>query len=231
MKTAKRFLRKLTYRRSPGEIPLGIIDTYLPNNPVIVEAGAHVGVDTLKIAEHWPASKVFAFEPLPELFKKLQASTNKLKNVECYQLALGQKNAKDKINISGGRSDGSSSMLKPKEHLKLHPDVTFNKQLVVEVVSLDSWLAKRKISKVDFLWLDLQGYEMSALEGAKQLLKSVSAIHTEINLVEVYEGAPIYKGLRLWLEAQEFKVAFEAIDWDDGGNVLFVKKKADGKTS
>ena len=90
---------------------------------------------------------------------------------------------------------------------------------------LPSWVKSEKLTSIDFLWLDLQGYELAALRGAKKILQNVSAIHCEVNLVEVYKGAPLYSDLKKWLEEYGFRVEIEAIDWDDGGNVLFVKDK------
>jgi 2-O-methyltransferase len=216
-------LRHLRSPRAEGEIPLDKIARYLPENPVVLEAGAHVGLDTVKLAQAWPAAQIHAFEPVPAIFKQLKATTSGFKNISCYQLAIGQKDGSAQIHVSGGESDGSSSLLKPKEHLSLHPEVSFSKPIKVEVSSIDSWAETHSIKKLDFLWLDLQGLELAALKGATNILDSVSVIHSEVNLVEVYEGVPLYKELRGWLEDHGFKVAFEAIDWDDGGNVLFVR--------
>lgn len=206
-----------------GEIPTPVIRRYLPKSPVILEAGAHVGLDTVKLAAAWPTGEIHAFEPVPAIFDQLKTRVHGLKNVKCYRLAVGRENGSAKIHVSGGESDGSSSLLKPKDHLTLHPEVSFTKPITIKVTSIDSWAKARGIAAVDFLWLDLQGLELAALKGATHVLKKVSAIHAEVNLVEVYENVPLYAELRSWLEKRGFKVAFEAIDWDDGGNVLFVR--------
>ena len=46
------------------------IAQFLPENPVILEAGAHVGTDTVEMVNLWPKCTVYAFEPVPELFDK-----------------------------------------------------------------------------------------------------------------------------------------------------------------
>ena len=48
------------------------IKQFLPKNPVIVEAGAHIGRDTLKMHAIWPQATIHAFEPVPPLFKQLK---------------------------------------------------------------------------------------------------------------------------------------------------------------
>ena len=209
----------------PGKIPLDTIRQYLPPNPIVFEAGAHIGSDTTEMAENWPDAEIYAFEPIPKILKQLESNTKRFKSIHCYKLAIGEKSGRMKIHVSGGDSDGSSSILEPKEHLSLHPNVTFSKQIPVEVKDIDSWVKSEKLTTIDFLWLDLQGYELAALRGAKKILQNVSAIHCEVNLVEVYKGAPLYSDLKKWLEEYGFRVEIEAIDWDDGGNVLFVKDK------
>lgn len=214
---------RLKNRPELGKIPLDIIRQHLPPSPTVFEAGAHIGSDTSEMAETWPDAKIYAFEPIPKIFKQLRSNTKRFKNVHCYKLAIGEKSGNVKIYVSGGASDGSSSILAPKEHLNLHPDVTFPEQISVKVESIDSWAKNQEIKDIDFLWLDLQGLELAALKGANRILKTVSAIHTEVNLVEVYEGVPLYPELKSWLKNYDFRVEIEAIDWDDGGNVLFVK--------
>jgi FkbM family methyltransferase len=219
----KKLLHKIVKTRADGEIPIDTISDYLPEAPVIIEAGAHIGVDTLKLNQRWPKAKIYAFEPVPDIFKQLKAKTKSVKNIFCYPFAVGQKETTMQIYVSSGESDGSSSLLKPKEHLSLHPEVAFEKTTRVKVTTIDKWAQQNSITQVDFLWLDLQGYELAALKGAAEMLQSVKAIHTEVNLVEVYRGAPLYGELKQWLEKKGFKVVFEAIDWADGGNVLFAR--------
>lgn len=55
-----------------GIIPKEIIGEYLPYNPVIIEAGAHIGIDTIEMHKLWPKSTIYAFEPMSDLFDRLK---------------------------------------------------------------------------------------------------------------------------------------------------------------
>jgi 2-O-methyltransferase len=208
----------------PGEIPKKYIAEFLPENPIIVEAGAHTGVDTLEMSKLWPQGHIYAFEPIPLIFKSLRENTLKLRNVTCCPIALSDSTGTAKIFVSGGDSDGSSSLLAPKEHLIKHPKVTFADETEVDTETLDHWALERNIDRVDFLWLDMQGYELNMLKAAPIMLESVCVIHAEVFLNHSYEGVPLYTEVRQWIESKGFEVRYEALPWEDAGNVLFVRK-------
>lgn len=200
------------------------LQKHLPKNPKILEAGACDGKDTLQMAVLWPNGIIYAFEPVPELYKKSENYIGTIENVQLFPYALSNKSGMIEINVSGGISEASSSILNPKLHLELHPEVTFEKSISIESITIDQWRMKYNIPNIDFLWLDLQGAEHLALAGAEDTLKSVKLIFTEVNLVENYSGTMLYKDLKMWLASHGFEVFKEFLDYEDGGNVLFIKK-------
>jgi len=208
-----------------GIIAKSEIYKYLPKQATVIEAGAHKGYDTIELARHFPDGKIFAFEPVPALFEELNYNTRSFENIQLFKFALSDRSGKAKMFISSGASTGSSSLLPPKDHLVDHPDVLFKEEITVDCITIDEWAEKEHLEKIDFLWLDLQGHELNVLKAATNILKTVIVIYTEINLKEVYEGAPLYHELRQWLECQGFKTQKEAIPWKDGGNVLFIRKQ------
>ena len=51
---------------------LNLVKKFLPNNPNILEAGAHCGEDTVVMCEVWPNANIFSFEPLLISYDKLK---------------------------------------------------------------------------------------------------------------------------------------------------------------
>src|SRR5215472_15861356 len=92
----------------------------LCDRPTIVEAGAHNGLDTLCLSRLFSRGTVHAFEPAPELFARLKRRTKGAANVRTYNAALGALSGKATLHVSSGRSDGSSSLLRPTGHLQFH---------------------------------------------------------------------------------------------------------------
>ncbi len=78
------------------------------------------------------------------------------------------------------------------------------------------------MSVIDFMWLDMQGYELQALAGAGGLLQGVSAIHMEVSNVQLYQGAPLYPEVQARMAAWGFVPVIEAF-FRVAGNVLFVR--------
>lgn len=205
------------------DIPIEYFKQFLPENPVIFEAGAHKGKDTVKLSKIWPEGKIYAFEPVPELYQKLRENTKKLKNVHTYMIALGEISGTNRLYISSGTSDGSSSLLSPKEHLNVYPTVKFDKLLQVKTITLDEWAKTNNINNIDFMWLDLQGMELKVLKSGLTLLKTVKVIYTEAMIVEQYEGQNLYPDIKEWLQDQGFYIEIEKF-FRGSGNILFVRK-------
>jgi len=209
--------------QKPGTIAKSVIAKYIPLNPVIVEAGAHIGIDSLELAAQFPEGIVHAFEPVPNLFQILSEATRKTSNIRSYPFALSNRSGEAKMFVSSGASDGSSSLLAPKDHLSDHPDVSFEKEITVSCTTLDEWAVQYHVPVIDLLWLDLQGHEMEVLKMAIKSLRNVKAIYSEVNLKEAYSGATLYSDYKNWLETQGFRVLQEEIPWEDAGNVLFIR--------
>jgi FkbM family methyltransferase len=212
---------------SEGEISKRHIGRFIPQNPVILDAGANGGQDSVEMARLWPKSTIHAFEPVPAVFAKLKRNTRKYANIRCYEMALGECQTEAEMFFSVGQ-DASSSLLEPKELLAEYPDIAFEKGSTVKVNTIDRWAEQTGIDHVDLMWLDMQGYEFKALQGAQQVLKKVRAIHTEVDLTEIYKGAGLYNEVRPWLEKRGFRVEREELSCKSFGNVLFVQ--ADGTT-
>lgn len=196
---------------------------HLPDAPVILEAGAHIGLDTLAMSRLWRNGVIHALEPVPDLYAKLSARCGRRANVRLYEEALSVRNGSMTMYVSGGASDGSSSLLPPLRHLDLHPDVTFARSIEVPTVTLDTWRERERVDRVDFLWLDAQGGEFDILRGGQKTLETVQALYLEVSLLEGYSGAAMYEELRTWLGEKGFVPTIERIPWAEGGNVFFTR--------
>lgn len=206
---------------------LDLIKAFLPENPVILEAGAHYGEDTVKMGTLWPKGTIHAFEPLPHSFEVLQQATRSFSNIKNHLYALNNYTGKANfyVCING---DSASSLLPPKP--LIDPILFFDKEAPIEVdcITLDAWAEKNAITHIDFMWLDMEGAELLALQSGLKILPTVKVIYTEVNFQEFRKGNCFYNEIRSFLEAQGFKILWQHVwdTWDLAwqGNVLFVKE-------
>ncbi len=211
---------------------LDIIKPYIPQNPIIVEAGAYIGSDSIKFTKEWPLVDVHSFEPVPQLFQLLEKETDRFNNIHCYPYALSNKDDIAFFYVAEkpknpNRPTQAGSLLAPKERLK-YSSITFPHTIEVPTITLDSWAKKYHIPHIDLLWLDMQGAELSVLKASKQILKTVTAIFTEVSFIESYEKIPQVDEVTNWLESHGFRLVGQ--DYDPAtshffGNRLFVKAK------
>lgn len=204
-------------------IEKSIILPLLPPNPIIIDCGAHIGTDAVEFAKI-EGSIIYVFEQIKEIYNQLVENTKSFKNIHSFNIALSDFDGNAEMYVSSGYSDGSSSLLKPKKHLEDHPDVFFDNKELVKCRTLDSWANENGVTKVDMLWLDMQGAEQQMLAASEKILGTASLIHTEVSKHESYEGAGLYHTLKSFLFSKNFKVFVEAVpSWNYGGNVLFQK--------
>lgn len=214
------------------ETVFACIKKYLPSNPIVLEAGSFDGNDTKKMAQLWPYGTIYAFEPVPENFANLEKNSSNYLNVQRFSVALSDKNGTAEFFNSAYANtpdvpSQSGSLLSPKEHLDYDHNVVFNKIISVPTITLDDWAQQNGVTRIDLLWLDMQGYELNVLKASPNILKTVKVIYTEVEFVEAYAGQYLYQDVRKFLEAQGFLLV--ARDFDEPsqywfGNAIFVRK-------
>jgi FkbM family methyltransferase len=218
----KHFQRKINF---PVDIHNFILKN-LSNESIIIEAGAADGNDTVFFGKNFPNSKIYSLEPMSSLYNITFKKIQKFNNINLFKLAFSHTDGRMELNLAENQNQpwGSSSLLKPKLHLEIHPGITFNSKESVETIKFDSFLSMNNIESVDLLWLDLQGVEPDVLMASNQLRK-VKYIYSEVSVLENYENQILYEDFKKFMIASGYKVHFEDIRWEDGGNVLFKNRQ------
>lgn len=168
------------FRRNPSDLtPLQIkkLLTFKPN--VILEAGSHNGLDTLRLSINFRKSTVYAFEPDEVNFEKLQKNTHRYVNILPFNYALGEENKKDVSFYKANNAGLSSSLLREKNHSIEYPSIKFEESKI-DMINPDSFFRKNNLKMPDFAWLDLQGYEIILLKSSPILLDSLKAVYIEL---------------------------------------------------
>jgi len=156
---------RLTYYFGLSEPELfRVYDDFLRLGMTVVDAGANIGLHSLFFSKRvGEGGKIYAFEPSTKIFSRLMAHIrdNQLKNIEGLCLALGAKQGT--AEVVDNEEDTSRTFLRS----DLSNSV---KTSTVTVETLDSFAKFRGLEKIDFLKIDVEGFESEILAGALDLL-------------------------------------------------------------
>jgi FkbM family methyltransferase len=148
------------------KMEMEFVKKLLRRGMTVVDAGAHHGFYTLLASKCVGRSgRVVAIEPSPRERARLQSHLrlNRCSNVNLVACATGDDPGETDLHIVDGFEDGFNS-LRP-------PAIDAPTQAVkVQVRRLDDILSALDIESIDFLKLDVEGAELSALYGALMLL-------------------------------------------------------------
>ena len=135
---------------------------------VFYDVGANAGFFTLLGSQCvGPAGKVFSFEPLPENAASVrsQLELNAITNATVVTAAVTD--CAGKIEFCQGQDTSTAHIRQPDESRQT------TETLTVDAVTLDEFV--RTAPAPDFIKMDIEGAELNALEGAKDLLGSANA--------------------------------------------------------
>jgi FkbM family methyltransferase len=217
---------------------------FLPNNPVILEAGACDAEDTLKFKDIWSKSIIYCFEPNPDLFEiatrnieKPPSTFSKSKNnsdIHLSPLALADYVGEKSFYMSSTMPAASSFYVDNTANLEIPQTVLDSlkikreefssykdKAITVQCTTIDIW----KKEKIDFIWLDTEGAELIILKGAVNTLPEVKVIYVEFNFQEFRKDMAQFEEVYDFLVSHNFKlyVIWQAHEnWQANG--VFVRK-------
>lgn len=133
---------------------------------VIFDVGARIDTDYIEL---WPNSQHHLFEPNPEFFASLSDKVKDNPSVFANSFGLGDRN--DGIGYQVNLQSFVDSV-----NIN-NPDA--QSDCILSVKTLDEYVRKHKIKRIDFLKIDTEGYELRVLRGGAQHLPIVKFIQYE----------------------------------------------------
>ncbi len=145
----------------------------IKNGYTVLDIGANIGETLLNFAKVNQAGKNIGFEPVPYIYDRLKMNIalNNFSNIETNNIALSDKNEMLSFSPPKDQNSGGVRMRKEADKSK------YNANQEVEAFTLDNFLAKRPdLSKIDFIKMDIEGFEFNVLKGATATLSQQRAI-------------------------------------------------------
>jgi FkbM family methyltransferase len=144
----------------------------ISKNSVVIDVGANRGTYSFPIAQKIRKPGIlYVFEPVPQLIDYLLKGLGKKDTVEIFSFACGDNQSVKRINIpinNGESGLGSASFVNNFDNFET---------ISVNVISIDSL----KIERVDFIKIDVEGFETLVLRGAIKTIK----LNRPVILVEI----------------------------------------------
>lgn len=136
---------------------------------VVVDVGANIGIYSEFLSRRvGPTGQVHSFEPSPDNFKRLSDATRGLSNVRLTQAVVGERSGECKLYVSDKLNV---------DHRAYEADGDSRRTVPTEMVALDDYFKSGE--RVDLIKMDIQGYEVHALRGAKRVLQE----NPDVNLL------------------------------------------------
>jgi len=151
MKITEKLKRNLAVSFALHEKPVSLFLKTIKGH-VFVDVGANYGYYSILL--HGNFEKIYAFEPIPSIFKELESKLEKFDDVECVRKAVS--------NVDGQSVE-----------LAYHGSHGF-----AETVTLASFFPN---TEIDLIKVDVEGAEWKVLEGAEPILERIKSWVVELH--------------------------------------------------
>ncbi|MBX2932307.1 MAG: FkbM family methyltransferase [Chitinophagaceae bacterium] len=153
-------------------------------NVILFDVGANIGnYSKILLSEFSSIQQLYCFEPSTSTFEQLKINLNNKPITVLVNKGLGE--IKEKLTLYSATKNSEIASIFPQKELLEKYGVM--KEETIEIISLDEFCTEEKIAHIDFLKLDVEGYEISVLKGAKNMIssKAISYIQFEFGITNI----------------------------------------------
>ncbi len=157
----------------------------IPNEGVVLDIGANIGIMTMALAKKLDKAVIYAFEPIPDNVKALKRIVNYYKpaNVKLFETALGEENGTLKMVlpvIDKMKMQGLSHVVKENDNSEWNNGTFYS----IPVQKLDDIEELKKLPKITAIKIDVENFEYYVFKGGRELLVR----HKPIIFCELWEN-------------------------------------------
>ena len=174
-----------------------------------IDVGAHKG-EFLSYISSLKYKKIYCFEPQKNVFKILKKNFKNNKKIELFNIGLAHKNLNltfyvNKLTSTSTFSRYKNSFFFKLKNLILKSDNFYIDKYIIKTKKLDEIFLNKKINNI-FLKIDVEGFELNVLKGAKKvLLKKTKYVLIEKHFFQLYKNNSTNK-VDLFLKKNNFQL-------------------------
>jgi FkbM family methyltransferase len=149
-----------------------ILDLLCQKDSRVLDVGANIGMTALALSRICPRGQVAAIEPVPRTFQYLRQNVSQsgARNIKIFNFALGS--SEGSVLMQGHSSNFACSFIA--DHYTIPADDHFSQR--VPVKRLDDIFSDLSLGRMDFMKVDVEGFELEVFAGAKEVLHSYQPI-------------------------------------------------------
>lgn len=156
-----------------NQIQAALRECSLGESPVLLDVGANIGYVSLLFAKLFPTAEIYSFEPtdygFSRLLENLRLNPALSQRIRPVQTFLSDTDTKDHSIQAFARWTLSATETEESRH-PVHlgvPCAATN----VGATTIDAFVAKNSLRRVDFIKVDTDGHEWRILQGARQTIR------------------------------------------------------------
>jgi FkbM family methyltransferase len=198
----------------------------------IIDGGANAGQFARAALMTYPDATLVAFEPLPDIANTLAKNLSDLGRATVVVSALGRESGTLTFHRNA-YSLSSSALPLHDNHKAAFPKAIESETVEVPVGRIDDLLEPFTLEAPSLLKLDLQGFEIPALDGAPDTLAMVDYVLVETAFKPLYQGEALFPELHAYLKDRGFRFLrpLDVLEDPDGTIVqmdaLFVRESSE----
>lgn len=148
------------------EPEMKIVNHLIRENSTVIDIGANLGIYLYIFKASGKHDRIIGFEPIPILHKRLQKY---FPDMEIYNYAVSDSDQETtfKIPFINGKVFDSRGTL----HNFKEIGENKSKLIKVNTITIDSFAVKYDVKNVGFIKIDIEGHELSAIRGAKNIIQ------------------------------------------------------------
>ena len=151
------------FKKKQDSFEIELLKKHIQPGHIVLDIGANIGFYATLLSELvGEKGEVHCFEPDTKNFAHLFATTKKYKNIQITNKAVGPKTEKIKIYTSKNLNV---------DHRTYKPE-DYDKEFEIDAICVDDYVRGR----VDFIKIDIQGFEMQAMQGMQKTLAANKAV-------------------------------------------------------
>lgn len=229
------------YIEAPSPLETELTTLFDTNEPLVIfDIGSCEGEDAIRYSRLFPYAQIYAIEPLPLNIERMTAHFQQyaVMNVEIIPAALSDQAGKATFYVSSGQREEhiqgmdwdygnkSSSLLPPAETMStIFPWLNFEETLEVETDTFKNVCAKRNITNIDYIHMDVQGAEYQVIRGFEDLLHSVSLIWLEVSATAQYKDQVLREQIEEFMAQNGFQKVKDTVGKLSGDQLYINKRK------